>query len=138
MIITNEKQLRIKSKEFQGTEEDLAALIFELEFELKNCQNPGVGLAAIQIGKPVKVAIIRTDKLKLDLVNAEIIGGSRVIKLKEGCLSFPNQFIDVMRMENVTVLNNGFETTELSGFEAQVVQHETDHFNGLTMFDRRT
>lgn len=137
MIVTNEQQLRIKSELFQGTPEDLANLIANLENELENSPNPGVGLAAIQIGIPVRVGIIRTAEMNIDLVNPEIIDGYEMVKLIEGCLSFPGQFVNVMRMTNITIINNGFETIELSGFVAQAVQHEIDHMDGLTMFDRR-
>jgi len=104
---------------------------------LDNCENAGVGLAAIQIGIPVRVGIIRTPKLKLDLVNAEIISGSEMHPVQEGCLSFPGEFIIVNRMKNILVRNEDGRIYELSEFEAQAIQHEIDHFNGLTMFDRR-
>ena len=136
MIITDEKTLRIKSNLFDGTRLELSDLVTTLEIELENCGFPGVGLAAIQIGVPIQVGIIRTEKLYLDLINTTIVGGAGMKKMKEGCLSFPNQFIDVWRMKEIRLLNNGYEEYELSGFEAQAVQHEIDHFNGLTMFDR--
>lgn len=136
MIVTDLDTLQKVSKEFEGTEEELDIIINMLEKELKDCKLNGVGLAMIQIGFPVRVSIIRTSKLKLDLVNPVIIGGSRLVVLREGCLSFPNEFINVRRQEDITVRNGDGEVIILSGFEAQAVQHEIDHFNGLTMFDR--
>ena len=137
MIVTNEEQLRIQSEPFTGTEEELSNLIKVLEFELELCENPGVGLAAIQIGIPVQVGIIRTEEIGLDLVNTKIVSCSEMVKLREGCLSFPGQFIDVYRMHTITMDNKDGEIMEISGFIAQAVQHEVDHFSGLTMFDRR-
>ena len=137
MIVTNEKQLRIKSESFLGSPIDLSNIVKKLEKALDECSNQGVGLAAIQIGMPVQVGIIRTKKLNINLFNAEIISGNDIQKLNEGCLSFPNQFIDVFRMGTVTFKNGDGEVYTVSGFEAQAVQHEIDHWNSILMFDRR-
>lgn len=139
MIVTDEKQLRVKSEPFMGNQSQLQDLVCKLVKELNESENPGVGLAAIQIGIPLQVGIIRTDKLSLNLVNPKILDGTNMVELIEGCLSFPGKFIDVRRMESIKIENqeDDKEIIELTGFEAQAVQHEIDHFNGLTMFDRR-
>ena len=67
MIITNQKILRQKSKEFKGSKEKLYKLIHKLEYELNNSKIPGVGLSAIQIGIPIKVAIIRYKNIVINL-----------------------------------------------------------------------
>ena len=137
MIITDEKILRQKSEDFKGTLKELDELITKLEYELENSEYPGVGLAAIQIGIPLKVGILRTEALTLNLFNTEILSGSELKIKNEGCLSFPNKFINVYRMDKITINNGNGSIYELDGFEAQAVQHEIDHFNAITMFDRQ-
>jgi peptide deformylase len=138
MIITDLKILRKKSKDFIGTKKEFKEIIKKLEIELKNCKMNGVGLCAIQIGIPIKIAIIRSKNLNLNLYNAKILEGSGIFIFNgEGCLSFPNKFIDTQRLEKITVLNGDGKKYHLNGLEAIIVQHEIDHQNGIIIFDRK-
>lgn len=136
MIITDLDKLREKSKDFKGTANDLRDIIHELERELKESKMSGVGLAAIQIGIPMKVAIVRSNKLTLDLVNAEIISASEmIVSKKEGCLSV-RKYVDTHRMHKITLKNGDGKIYKLEGFEAIICQHELDHFLGVLITDR--
>ena len=59
-----------------------------------------------------------------------------MVKMQEGCLSFPDLWLQVLRPDNVTVeyVNTiGKKVTEkLEGMVSRIFQHETDHLNGIT------
>ena len=139
MITTDEITLRTKCT--NATAEEVGAIIDQLERELNYSAlqgKRGVGLAAIQIGIPKNVAIVRIDSAhKIDLVNCRIEKGYDKIKMVEGCLSFPDKIEEVMRYNEIYVVDNlvhphSFITT---GFAAQVSQHEIDHTNAILLPD---
>ncbi len=106
----------------------------------------GVGLAANQIGVPLRVMVIDTSPkedappLKLVLINPEIVESEGKVKYKEGCLSFPGLSVEVERAKKVKIkaLNEHGEPVELTleDFPAIVFQHELDHLLGITFVDR--
>jgi peptide deformylase len=107
--------------------------------------NDGIGLAAVQVGVHKRCIVVdvavregRNDPIKL--VNPEIIAKASVDSVfTEGCLSFPDQYSDVVRPETVTVRyldENGTEKTiEAEGILATCLQHEIDHINGIVFVD---
>ncbi|MEC7522565.1 MAG: peptide deformylase [Myxococcota bacterium] len=107
---------------------------------------PGVGLAATQIGEPVRVFIIDIatgDDEPSDLkvfVNPEILERDGAQQWEEGCLSFPGVHEEIERAERVKVRaqNEKGETFELEadGLLAVAIQHENDHLDGKLMIDR--
>jgi len=133
--VTNEKTLRQVSKSFTGTHEELFKLIKKLEDTLSDYPR-GAGLSAIQIGMPIRVSLIRTRKLLLNLYNPKILDkGHFYIFPNEGCLSIPNVFKDTLRHKTITVQNGDGKMYELKGYQAVVVQHEVDHMNGILFID---
>jgi len=106
----------------------------------------GVGLAANQIGEPLRIMVIDTSPkkesppVKLALINPELLEGQGSIKYREGCLSFPGLTVEVERYQKVRFramdLKGEIKEYELEGFPAIVFQHELDHLNGITFIDR--
>ena len=103
-----------------------------------------VGIAAPQIGTPLRVALVDisshphgTDSHGLiELVNPEVTSRSEGTKVsREGCLSLPDLTANVRRPRKATVAT-GDETYEFSGFEARCVLHEIDHLDGILFLDR--
>jgi peptide deformylase len=105
---------------------------------------PGVGLAANQIGIPLRLFVvnmgIETDKDNLiTLINPEITAmeGSEIGE--EGCLSIPNMFAEVNRAIQIEVkafdLNGNDVRFETKGYLARALQHEMDHLNGVLFWD---
>ena len=139
MITYNIETLRNPSLDFDGTEENLKHIIMLLEFELKtHPQTSGVGLSAIQINVPVKVAIVRLEKLVLNLINAQIIHAEQPYEFEgEGCLSLPGYFCKTKRYNLITLRNGDGSETKYSGYEAAVIQHEIDHWHGIIFTDRK-
>jgi len=139
VIVTDPKILKEKSKEIPTSPipEGYFRLIKDLEVALAESERKGVGLSAIQIAVPLRVAIIRSNTLNLDLYNTKILEASEVIKFKdEGCLSVPNKYVDTYRMNKIKILNGDGKVYDLQGLAAIIVQHEMDHWDGITILDR--
>jgi peptide deformylase len=106
---------------------------------------PGcVGLAAPQIGEPVRVAVVdvRGHRLgehnngMLALVSPRIVAAAAGgVVGREGCLSLPHLTADVRRAERI-VASTGETVVWSQGFEARAIQHEMDHLDGVLILDR--
>ncbi len=106
----------------------------------------GVGLAANQIGIPLRIMVIDTTSkkdappVKAVLINPELLQSEGRITYREGCLSFPGLSVEVQRARRVLVrawdLEGQVKEYDLEGFPAIVFQHEFDHLNGITFIDR--
>ena len=108
---------------------------------------PGIGLAAPQLGEPVRLIVVDTtwneeggEKSPLVLVNPEIHDPEGRITWTEGCLSVPDFQADVERAESVrlTAADLDGEPVEIqaSGLQAVCFQHEVDHLDGVLFIDR--
>jgi peptide deformylase len=108
-------------------------------------QAPGIGLAANQVGKPLRLIVY--DITPRDqprnpsvLINPEIVAGEGTQSQEEGCLSVPEYYTEVKRQARVTVrgLTPQGEPVEVcgEGLLAVVLQHEIDHLEGILMLDR--
>ncbi len=113
-------------------------------------ESEGVGLAAPQIGKAIKLFVIDASPMadedadcenyKRVFINAEITNYSKEeVLMNEGCLSLPGVREDITRSEeiNIKYYDENFVMHEetLSGFRARVVQHEYDHTEGILFTD---
>lgn len=104
-------------------------------------QKDGVGLAAPQIGKNIRIITINTKDGPICLINPEIIEKSWIKELgEEGCLSVPGFFGDVRRHKKIKCqfLDTGANKTtiEAEGLMARVIQHESDHLDGILFIDK--
>ena len=145
MIVKDINQLKEKcvpvSALSYGEGENIAKQLLD---ELKNSQG-GIGLAANQIGINKRVCVINI-KDPIVLINPEIIERSEeTFVFPEGCLSFPNKHVRTVRHTSIIVKTDNHEEdlkfTAFSknindAFECACVQHEIDHLDGITMFDR--
>lgn len=123
---------------------DLQLLISNM-FETMNNAS-GVGLAAPQIGLPIRLFIVDTgaddkDRYKKVFINAEILEESGELwAFNEGCLSIPDVREDVMRKPNVRIRfydeNWELHEEEVTGMPARVIQHEYDHIQGTLFTDK--
>ncbi len=105
-------------------------------------KSDGIGLAAPQIGRSIRLFVVRADDgVKRVFINPQIIATSQeMCSYEEGCLSIPKYYDDVIRPERVTVQarnENGRRfTLEADGLLARVIQHEYDHLEGILFIDR--
>jgi peptide deformylase len=110
---------------------------------------PGVGLAAPQVGKSIRLIVVHLPEdydeegdpeVNLTLVNPEIIKSFGMQTGPEGCLSIPGWAGDVERFASVTVkaldLDNRPVRIKARGHLAVVLQHEIDHLDGILFPDR--
>lgn len=115
-------------------------LVEKIREALPYAWTPGLGLAAIQIGYPVRMAwySIKTKEKEIErtLINPEIIERDGLFLFNgEGCLSVPEKRFAVDRYLRV-VVQNGKDKFEATGLEAVIIQHEIDHMDGMLCFDR--
>jgi len=106
---------------------------------------PGIGLAAIQVGEPVRLLVIDTagkdePKNPLTFINPQIVWLSDERSIyEEGCLSIPEYYAEVERPEKVraTYLDREgkLQEIEADGLLATCLQHEIDHLNGVLFID---
>jgi peptide deformylase len=104
-------------------------------------ENNGVGLAAPQIGKSLRLCVLRIDEVEHILINPKITFFS--VKKEtdiEGCLSFPEKFLSIARHEKVRVkaLNEKGEVIQIKakGLLSRALQHEIDHLDGKVFIER--
>jgi len=140
MIITDEALLRVES--VPVLPEEIGPLRDQLERELIRSAargHEGVGLAAVQIGIPQQMAIVRTKDYSVDLINCEIVKGyDKAIFENEGCLSFPGRFERTWRYQEIHINNNAEPKNKefvARGFLAVICQHELDHLDGRLLPD---
>lgn len=103
----------------------------------------GVAIAAPQVGLHKRFFVADRGVLPhVAIVNPKWkeAEDSSLVPVHEGCLSFPGLLITVDRWDSIDVeyqdLDGESHQTRLSGFSAQVFQHETDHLDGVLMVDR--
>lgn len=104
----------------------------------------GIGLAAPQVGVSERIIIVNLEHLGVPpfaLINPEIVKASKKkTEMEEGCLSIKGVFGMVRRPETITFtgkdMNGKIITAETDGLLSKVIQHETDHTNGILIIDK--
>ena len=104
----------------------------------------GVGLAANQIGVPSRVFVMDCSSLvpgspRMALINPELVSKGTPQKGEEGCLSFPDLYVQVRRPEKARLRyetpDGARHEIEASGLPARVLLHELDHLDGVLFVD---
>ena len=136
--------LRWKSKPVQAITDDLRHIVREM-FELMYAAK-GIGLAANQVALPYRLFVVNVTADPAERDEEIVFLNPRIRKRKgstsgeEGCLSLPGLYANVDRSEEVVIEafdldGEGFEM-DLDDLAARVVQHETDHLDGVLFVDR--
>jgi len=130
--------LRGKSKRVGRIDDSTKRLIDDLVETMRAA--PGVGLAAPQVGVPLRVIVVEYEDELYTVVNPEIVKSSGEVTDEEGCLSAPNWQGPVTRATNVLVKGrdrNGREVRiKAEGWLARIFQHEVDHLDGTLFLDK--
>ena len=134
-----EEPLKKVSEPVKEINNDIKVLVKDM-FETMYAVN-GVGLAAPQIGKNIRVVVIDCGDDPLAMINPSIVKKKGKEKGPEGCLSFPGLSENVIRATNVVaeyIDPEDGETYEVEaeGLLARAIQHEVDHLNGVVFVDR--
>lgn len=136
------KILRSKSKKINLDNiaaEELAEFIENIKATMRH--SGGIGLAAPQVGKNIRLFMVETGQGAQVFINPVIIWRSAIKEIdEEGCLSLPGLWGEVKRSKNIVVkfldeLGNN-KILKAPGFMARVIQHEYDHLNGVLFIDQ--
>ena len=127
------------TKKIESFDKKLKKIAHDMENTLLGVD--GIGLAAPQVGIGLAVCAIKSGKSVKIYCNPEITKASREKhKMEEGCLSFPNVFLDINRSKTVTVkyqnLTGKKKKIEAAGLLARALQHEIDHLSGVAFIER--
>jgi peptide deformylase len=137
IVVVGVPVLRQKAKRVSQFDRNLRQLVDDMLETMRAA--PGVGLAAPQIGVPLRVAVIEVDEKLSVLVNPEIAKRTGEEELVEGCLSVPGYWGTIKRAQSVVVKardQNGKQVrVRGEGLLAQALQHEIDHLNGMLYID---
>ncbi|NIP31928.1 MAG: peptide deformylase [Candidatus Dadabacteria bacterium] len=144
ILIYPDPRLRKKSKPVKKINDSIIELLENMAETMYNA--PGVGLAAPQVGKNIRVITIDISSVEdeqrdlIELINPEIISSKGSQIGEEGCLSVPGFVSNVKRKMDIKVKSQNREGEtiiyETSDLLSRVMQHEIDHLNGIYFFDR--
>lgn len=142
------RQISKPVETFDDALKTLVADMFETMYDA-----PGIGLAAVQVGVPIRLLVIdlqepadpedQESKPARDprvFINPEVLWHSDVeVPYTEGCLSVPEQYAEVMRPDKIRarwqdVEGKAYEEA-IDGLLAICLQHEMDHLNGVLFID---
>lgn len=100
----------------------------------------GIGLSANQVGLPFRMIVLIWEDNPICLVNPVVRSYGKRKSKQEGCLSFPDIYIDIKRPSKCHItawtLDGDDIDEEIDGDLARIVQHETDHLDGVLFIDR--
>lgn len=155
ILLSGDKILRTKSKPVLKLDKKILSLIADLKETLNAQKEPeGVGLAAPQVGKNFRIFVMWPNpKGEIEIIiNPEIVKISKNTnaptpekakihkKIMEGCLSLPNYYTPLSRPFSLTIKYKDGQwqekIREFEGIDAQIVQHEIDHLDGILFIDR--
>ncbi|OQM73719.1 peptide deformylase [Manganibacter manganicus] len=143
LVILPDPVLRQLSKPIERVDEPLRKLADDMLATMYDA--PGIGLAAIQIGTPLRMLVI--DLAKEDeepaphvFINPEILSRSDERSVyEEGCLSIPDYYAEVERPAAVRARyldrDGKMQEIEAEGLMATCLQHEIDHLDGVLFID---
>ncbi len=141
-----DKKLREVSKKVQNFDVNLHQLL-DAMYPIMMETN-GIGLAAIQVGHPVRALILnipdedgeQAKENLIEIVNPIVIDKSGQSIYQEGCLSVPRFYEDIKRFEKITINYQdraaNTKTLEAQGLLAIAIQHEIDHLEGILFIDK--
>ena len=143
LVILPDPKLRLISEPVKEITQEIRQLADDMLETMYDA--PGVGLAAIQIGVPLRVVTMDVSKSEdehqpMVLINPEITWASQEKRVyEEGCLSIPEYYEEVERPDRVRFrymnLQGEVIEQEADGLLATCVQHEVDHLNGVLFID---
>ena len=144
ILVYPDPALKRKSLSVEKLSEDVDRLLDDMAQTMRDAN--GVGLAAPQVGKNIRVLVIdiplpEENKSEFyELINPEIVSSRGFQTGEEGCLSLPGFFANIRRKEHVRVSALDREgkrfTIDADGMLSRVLQHEIDHLDGILFFDR--
>jgi len=143
ILVAPDPRLRVVSTPVEKVDDKLRALMDDMLETMYDA--PGIGLAAIQIGVPLRVIVMDLAgegeaPAPRYFVNPEILDPSdKTTGYEEGCLSVPDAYDEVQRPETCRVRYLDYDGNpceiEAEGLLATCIQHEMDHLEGVLFID---
>ncbi|MGI6386446.1 MAG: peptide deformylase [Desulfomonilia bacterium] len=142
ILIYPDKVLKSRAHEVGNIDIDLVALVEDMRHTMYTA--PGVGLAAPQVGEPIRLVLVDPsagkDKSQLIvLINPVIAEKEGVETDTEMCLSVPETSVEVDRASRILVTGTDLKGNEVrmeaNGYLARIFQHEIDHLDGKVILD---
>ena len=138
IIQAPDKDLRQKAVKVERVDASIKTLLADMTETLASAG--GLGLAAVQVGVPMRLFIVKNGTEYLKFIDPEIIRAEGRQESSEACLSIPGVFGAVKRPAHVTVRaldasGKSFEL-EASGRMASAIVHEYDHLDGVLFTDK--
>jgi peptide deformylase len=142
IVLYGDPVLREKAKPVEKIDQAVKNLVAQMTATLKNAK--GLGLAAPQVGEPIRIFILDLSAVDLTesvrvFINPEIMETSGEILMEEGCLSFPGIYQKIVRPERVKMKATGLDgkifTVHAGGILARAMLHEFDHLEGKLFID---
>ena len=131
--------LRQKAKRVSQVDGSIQRLVEDMIDTMRDAG--GVGLAAPQVGVPLRVVVISIPEGEvITLINPEIVKRSGERRLTEGCLSVPGYCAEVTRSLSVTAKGRDLQGRQVrikaeDDLLAQALEHELDHIDGVLYID---
>ena len=130
--------LRTKAKRIRSVDNSIYRLIKDMQETMHDA--PGVGLAAPQVGVPLRLVVIGIPEQEdIALINPEVVKTKGERDVTEGCLSIPGYIGKIKRAETVTVKGRDPSGKEVrikaDELLAQALEHEIDHLDGVLYID---
>jgi len=140
LVINPDPRLRQRSQEI-NPQEISKFIDFAKDMTEAMLVHDGVGLAAVQVGKNIRLIIINSQSGPQIMFNPVILKKSWLkVWGEEGCLSVPNTFGDVKRHKTIRCSfideTGKTRTIETKGLMARVIQHEIDHLDAILFIDK--
>ncbi len=131
--------LREKALPVEQITDEIKALAAEMIRTMY--KEEGVGLAAPQVGKNIRMFVADDGSGAQVFINPQIIGTSaELAEMEEGCLSVPGVYEKVSRPASVKVQaqdeNGKRRVIDARGYLARIIQHEYDHLEGILFIDK--
>ena len=138
IVFYPEPLLSRRSEEVRKFNKDIQELIDDMFETMEDAE--GIGLAAIQVGVPLRISVINIDE-PLVLINPKVTPMEQeMIPSEEGCLSLPGIRAEVPRMQQIKVEANDRDGEKFKlkadGLLAICIQHEVDHMDGKLFINR--
>jgi peptide deformylase len=144
ILTVPDPRLKLVSKPVDGVDDAVRALMDDMLATMYDA--PGIGLAAIQIGEPLRVIVMDLIRSEEDppqpryFANPEIVWRSEeTVPYEEGCLSVPEIYDEVERPAKVRLRYLDYHgqpvEEEAEGVFAVCIQHEMDHLDGVLFID---
>lgn len=139
ITVLGEAVLRQRAKRVPQVDGSIQRLVEDMIDTMRDAG--GVGLAAPQVGVPLRVVVIGIPEEEvIALINPEIVKRSGERTVTEGCLSVPGYWAEVTRSVSVTAKGRDLQGRQVrikakDDLLAQALEHEIDHINGVLYID---